>query len=57
MDTYTPSTAATLARGEHTCADERWAHTLRRRAIDAGRNVSLIAYDGGRDVYVWDVYA
>lgn len=52
---FTPSDVSALKVGEHTCEDERWAHTLRRRAIDAGRSVSPIAYDGSRGVYAWDV--
>lgn len=39
---------------EYTFADEAKAHATRRDMIRAGKSVSLIAYDGMRDVYVFD---
>jgi hypothetical protein len=42
---------------EHTYASESAAHDARRQYIDAGRAVSLVAYDPARDAYVFDVEA
>lgn len=41
---------------EHTFQDESRAHAARRQYIDQGALVSLIAFDGSRDVYAFDVY-
>lgn len=41
--------------GEHVARTEDAARAERRIAINAGCAVSLIAYDGARDVYAWDV--
>lgn len=39
---------------EHTAATELDAHAARRRLINAGHPVSLVAYDPTRDLYVFD---
>ncbi len=39
---------------EFTYANEQDAHKARRRMIDRGRRVSLIALDPARDLYVFD---
>ena len=45
-----------IANGEHTFRDEARAHAARRHYINQGACVSLIAFDGSRDVYVFDLY-
>ena len=55
MSSLTPSHEYALRTGEHTCESETHAHRIRRIAIDAGRSVSLIAFDASRGVYVWNV--
>jgi hypothetical protein len=47
---------ATTATVEHLRADEDEARATRRAAINAGRSVSLLSYDGSRDAFVWDEY-
>lgn len=49
--------ATTCKPGEHTAITESVAKIVRRAAIDAGKRVSLIAFDPARDVYAWNVYA
>lgn len=39
---------------EYTFRSEADAHAARRRMIDHGATVSLIAYDAARDVYAFD---
>ncbi len=41
-------------RVEHAFADQDAARSHRRILINLGRNVSLIGYDGDRDVYAFD---
>lgn len=40
---------------EYTFTSERQAHDARRKYINAGRPVSLIAFDPSRNVYTFDV--
>lgn len=40
---------------EHTYKTDIEAHAARRVFINKGTSVSLIAYDGSRDLYVFDV--
>lgn len=40
---------------EYTYATERQAHDERRKHINTGRSVSLVAFDPGRNAYVFDV--
>lgn len=42
---------------EKTFRTEDDARTVRRTLIDQGRQVSLIALDPARDMYVFDVYS
>lgn len=52
------SEAVAWARvGERVYKNETTAHAARRAAIVHGHEVSLIAFDGGRNVYVFDVIA
>lgn len=39
---------------EHTYPHETDAHSARRQLIQKGRQVSLIAFDPSRNVYVFD---
>ena len=39
---------------EHTSATDQAAHVARRTMIQQGKHVSLIAYDGSRNLYVFD---
>ena len=42
---------------EYTFTSEAEAHARRREFIAAGRPVSLVAFDGSREMYVFDVYS
>ena len=48
--------AHTVNTIEHTFRDESRAHAARRQYINRGFYVSLIAFDGERDVYAFDLY-
>ena len=40
---------------EHTYPTESEARDARRRYINQGHSVSLLAFDGSRDLYVFDL--
>lgn len=42
---------------EHTYVSEAYAHSIRREMIEQGTNVSLVAYDGERGLYVFNSYS
>lgn len=46
-----------MTRTEYTFAHEMAAHAVRREMINKGTQVSLIAFDTSRNLYVFDTYA